>query len=239
MKRLLMMFVMLVSLFTSYCFAAAPPAPTERSTPWNDITEKGRFIAKDVVASRGLLSVHETFIDIAAVSTFSYINKLVPITTLTASGTSYTLAKTDYANSVHGRNITVSIFFVTGTSTMTVNGSLVVVGVDMRGNSATETLSISTTAATGNTAWASITSLTIGATSISSSGETDARINIGRGTKIGLSNNVYVAGDIRKVIGAAVLDTTYTLSTTIDTIIFTAAPNNTNDYEVTYNAISR
>lgn len=187
----------------------------------------------------GILNVHETFIDIAAASQTAYCDVDISTATLIAATTTQTLANADYTDIITPRNVTAVVTFDTGVATTTVTGTLTVTGTTTRGTSTTESITVSTTSATGNIAWRTITSLAWSITAISGRADsTEASLQVGSGNKIGLSNDITAAGDVYKVIATGALESSssYTLSTTYDTIDFSDDPDGSSDYEVYYKA---
>ena len=203
------------------------------------------YVADALEVTGGIVNAPEVFFDIPTASTIAYINGgagtsgTVSTTTLVAAGTSYTLALGDYSNTGDPRNITCQIWFEAGASTTAVVGTLSIIGTDQRGNAVTESMSVSTTAAAGNYAYSSITSMALSVTSISPIAGNVAWVNIGTGVKIGLANNLTSTADILKVNEGTAATTTYTANTTYNTITFVNAPNATREYKVTYKVRSR
>jgi len=184
-----------------------------------------------------LLNAMDNWENLPAVSTAAVLNSVsIATATLTSGTTIYTLAAADFTDIVFPRNITADIAFATGESTTTVSGSLIVVGKNQFGVSATETLAISTNAVAGNVCWSTITSLTYSGFTITDASESTCTLAVGTGLKIALSNNIQNTTDAIKVIEAGATSTTYTMNTTYDSIQFASAPNGTSDYYVYYNA---
>lgn len=212
MKKYMIMF-----LFAVLCASAVYAEPTVFTTL--KVTE-GLIIARDV------------FNDMPAPSDNGYFDVDMATETLIAAATSYTggLITQPFASI----NVTAKVAFDTGVATTTVAGTLVITGVNSRGATTTETLTISTTNATGNVAWASITSLAWTITSITGrSDNTEASMQVGPGGKLGLSNDLYATGDVLSVMfddsGTTAVDSTYTASATYNTIDTTTAGDGTSD----------
>lgn len=170
----------------------------------------------------------------ATASATAYENATsISTTTLVAGATTLTLANADYTDIITPRNVVAVVSFAVGKATTTVAGTLLVTGKNQRGESATETLTVSTTSATGSVAWSTITSLKWTITSITGRVDTDnALLDVGSGTKIGLPANLNASTEVLKVIENGSLTTTYTLSTTYDTITFVNAPDGSKNYQV-------
>jgi len=194
-----------------------------------------------IYVREGIINSEQVIIDLADTSATAFQNATsVSTTTLVASATTYTLAKGDFTNIIYPRNVIAKVDFAAGVATTTVTGTCLITGTDARGNAQTETLTISTTSVTGDRAYNSITSITWTVTAISGRTNTgNALLDVGSGNKIGLRNNITAAGDIQKVIEAGALTTTYTLSTTYDTITFVNAGDGSKDYHILYNVIER
>lgn len=217
---------------------------TQEASATKSVGSGNLFVAGSLEVAGGLVNVSEIFFDIPTASSITYIDGnnvigTISTTTLVSNGTSFALANTDYSNTADPRNVVAVVSLDAGTSTTTVVGSLIISGVDARGNSTTETISISTTSAVGNKAWSSITSMTVSVTSISPTNSANAHISIGTGDKIGLSNDIASASDVIKVNEGGTATTGYTLSTTYNTITFVNAPNSSRDYRVIYKTIGR
>lgn len=176
----------------------------------------------------------DTWVDLPATSTATILaTTSISTATLVASGTSYTLAAADYTDVIFPRNLIVDVYFAVGESTSVVTGNLIITGYNQLGKSMSETIAISTTAATGVVAWSTVTNLEFtDVTATSTSG--DASLSVGVGTKIGLSNNIQNSGDILKCIEDGATSTTYTLSTTYETTDFASDPDGSKDYYIYY-----
>jgi hypothetical protein len=179
----------------------------------------------------GGVSTQLTLIDPAAASQTAFKNTTISTATLVAGATTFSLANADFTDIIHLRNATALINFATGIATTSVTGTLTITGTDHKDDSVTETLNVSTVAATGSVAWRSITSMTLTISSIVDA-STDAQVQVGSGDKMGLAKDVIGSAYINKVIEAGALTTTYTLDTTYDTITFVNAPDGAKDYEV-------
>lgn len=180
----------------------------------------------------GLVNARDVFNDVPAASDNGYFDVDIATTALVAAATTYTGTKiTQPYKSI---NVTAVCTFDLGVATTTVAGSLVTTGVNARGVPTTETLAISTTNATGNVAWSSITSLAWTITSITGREYAmNASLQVGPGLKLGLSNAIAAADDVLGVMfddsGTTTNDTTYTASTTYNTIQTTTAGDGTTD----------
>lgn len=217
---------------------------TSSHAAWDTTYFPGELKTNRLQVTEGIVDIPEVFFDIATASSFTYVagNSVlgtVSTTTLVAAGTSYSLAVGDYSNSAYPRNVVAAIAVGAGSSTTTIAGTLVITGTDARGNAIVESLSVSTTTATGNYAYSSITAMALSVTSLSPTTSASAYVSIGTGVKIGLANNLDAAGDIRKVNEAGTATTTYTANTTYNTITFVNAPDGSKDYKVTYKVKTR
>lgn len=248
--------IVLMLIFSSISFAVTPtryPNGVTTMTPAQESTNSITPAAGELGVQGGVIfidGINEELIlvDPATASNTAFKNTLISTQTLVNAATTFTLAYAGFTDIIHPRNITAS--YATGSTTGTVLtaalGSLVITGIDAKGNAATETLAVSTQPAlgTGNIAWRTITSAVLTTTSIDKSDD-DVNTNtiyvrIGSGVKMGIPADIQAAGDVYKVIEAGSLTTTtYTLSTTYDTISFATAPNGTNDYTVLYKFIRR
>jgi len=176
----------------------------------------------------------DTWVDLPATSSATILaTTSISTATLVASGTSYTLAAADYTDVIFPRNLIVDVYFAVGEPTAVVTGNLVVTGYNQLGKSVSETIAISTNSAAGVIAWSTVTNLEFtDVTATNTLG--DASLSVGVGTKIGLSNNIQNSADILKCIENGATSTTYTLSTTYETIDFASDPNGTRDYFLYY-----
>jgi hypothetical protein len=174
-----------------------------------------------------------TLIDLPAATTTSILaTTSISTATLVASGTSYTLISGDITDVVFPRNLTVDVSFDSGESTTTVSGTLVITGNNQFGKSTTEGIAISTNSATGAVGWSTITQVAFSNVTISGASEANAKLSIGTGNKIALSNNIQNTSDFLKVIEAGSTSTTYTGTTAYDTIAFATDPDGSNDYYI-------
>lgn len=195
------------------------------------------------VSSGGMINVRDVFNDLEALSVTKNMNFSISTATLVSATTS----PVDITQPTNPMNLVAEVSFATGETTTTVVGTLLITGVDARGNAATETLNISTTQATGSISFASITSLAWTVTQVSGRENAtieNALLQVGNGTKVGLSNDISAATDIIQVFyddsGTSADDAGYTLSTTYDTIIFSTTNDGTTDVgTVVYKATSR
>jgi hypothetical protein len=152
--------------------------------------------------------------------------------TIMAAATTWTLASSMYTDIITPRNLVFVSSAATTNTAQVMSLSALVTGVDAKGNSATETITFSTTTGTGNIAWSTITSVVVSATAVGTGADTNITIDMGSGVKIGLPCDLISSSEVLKVTENAALSTTYTLSTTYDTITFAAAPDSTKHYVV-------
>lgn len=240
--------ISVIALFSICGYAIAEPTDfphgvttgtqSQKSSAGYTIEEGDAYIQDDLYvngdfqSTDGFMTYRDMFNDLEALSVTKNFNTDVATTTLVAAATTYTGAL--ITQPTNPMNIVAEVTFADGESTTTVTGTLYIVGVNARGESATETLTISTTQATGAVAFASITSLTWTITAITGrETTTNASLQCGNGTKVGLSNDIQAAGDIIQVIyddsGTSADDASYTLNTTYDTIIFGTTNDGTTD----------
>lgn len=222
--------------------------PGENNT--NDIGEsshayKAAYI-NDVYSKTGLISYKETWLDPVAKSQVGVFQGItISSDSLVQAGTTYITA--DLTQPTFPRNIVVfTSITLNGVAITTGNitGTAIVKGVDSLGNSNTETLAVvstaNATAGLGNIAWATISSVTIRLSVLSTGtivGAVLIQNCIGTGDKLGLVNDLNVVGDMYKAVEAGV-DKSSATSTTVNTTYSTYQPisavNGSNDYELYY-----
>lgn len=179
----------------------------------------------------------DTWENLPVASTASILNAITISTqSLTANTTTYLLLDADYTDIVFPKNVVINVDFATGKATTTVAGTLLITGLNQFGRTTTETISVTTTTATGSVAWSTITSLVYSGFTISGSSEADILLSVGTGEKIALTNNVRQSADFIKVIEAGATSTSYTPNYTYNTITFASAPDGSKDYYVLYKA---
>jgi len=133
----------------------------------------------------------------------------------------------------YARNVTLT--FVDADTSITA-GTVTITGTDLRGNTVSEIITGIATASSltysGDIAFATITSIVlsdfVGAT------QTNDTLKIGNGKIFGLSNELDDSNDVTKVIENETDSTTYTVSTTYNTIEFAADPDGSKNYAVYY-----
>jgi hypothetical protein len=206
-------------VFASLAFSAGS---TKRDWVWNQ--------PDDV----SLGNTQQVLIDLSAASTTTIRSTIaIATTTLVANGTSYTLAGGGLTDVIFPRNLVADVYVSSNESTAVITGSLLVTGKNQFGESATETISMSTNSATGVVCWSTITSLVFSGFSVVTD-TPNVSLSVGVGNKIALANNIEETGDIIKVIEAGATSTTYVLNTTYDSIDFASDPNATSDYYIYY-----
>ncbi|MFA6358582.1 MAG: hypothetical protein WCY09_08005 [Candidatus Omnitrophota bacterium] len=196
------------------------------------------LVNDDLFSGSGLINMKLDWENLAAADTDSLKAVSRSTGTLLAGASTWLLASSDYTDIIMPRNIVI-VDYTVNTGTLTVTASYAIVGTNHRGDTTTETISVSTTTGTtatgtGVVAWASITSITGTYTVASSSGAGNVRTVVGSGNKIGLLNDITASGDVKKVIEDGATSTTATINTTYDTIDFATDANATYDYSVIY-----
>lgn len=199
----------------------------------NDLTVGGSL---DMTG--GILNIHETWLTVALSSATKHFDINITTVSLIAGATTITLADGAITMAEHPRNVVADVDFATSESTSTYVGSIVITGVDALGESAEETLTLSTNSVTGNVAWSKITQVVITATTIQT---TDSNVNLELGTsdKLGLSNDITASGDIYKIVeDSADVQSGGTTNTNYNTYLPSTVPAGTN-YELWYKAKGR
>lgn len=200
---------------------------------------------KKIYTSSGITNHNELFVDLAAKSKLSILQSLVISSAqLVSGGTTWITG--DFTQPVVPRNIVVvtsiSVDGV-GMTTVTVTGTALVYGTDSLGRLASETLTVVSTAdaaaGRGNIAFASISSITVRLTVLSTAGITGLaaaqhQICIGSSDKIGFANDISTESDVYHVIEAGVNTVTSVINAIYDTITFSSAPNGSDEKQVWY-----
>lgn len=196
--------------------------------PIEDGVERG-YIGKDALQSNALqrytIQLRDTFIDVAAAATDSVRNNedlsaAVPITA------------TIDAQPDQPRTISWVITHAQITAL-----TLTIVGTDGKGETVTETFTAGGAVWSGETsnAYATITSITVSARTGTGAGDT---LDVGCGSKLGLSNNLQVATSVIKVTKnkADYPAASFTVDATYDTVDVStgAAIVADDDYVITY-----
>jgi hypothetical protein len=182
----------------------------------------------------GIVNTKQEFIAPAASNASSVVQ--IVLSTSAIVGSTATTSVTIPAVS---RNLTVVADFDVGSDTATMSVTLSVVGVNAKGESATEAISFSTNTGTGDVAWASITSLSITASAYTvSDTATQVTYSVGTGNKLGLVNNLDSFSGVYKVVedSSDVTPATGKFDADNDTYQPTTATNGTRNYEVHYKA---
>ena len=206
-----------------------------------EVNNSGDVTATELTVSGGIIQVREQLIDYAAASATNIVDSDVSTATLVLGATSWTVGDTRVTNILEPRNVTADVDFSRAEATTTVTGTLVVTGTNAQGTSTTDTLTISTNAATGVVAFSQITSVAWTITAISggdtATGSTDdGNLEVGSGNVIGLANGITAAADVYKVIEDGADISTYTANATYNTIDFATDPDASNDYVIYYRA---
>lgn len=140
------------------------------------------------------------------------------------------------------RNLQVVALFDAGNSTTTIAAVLKVEGVNAQGVSDTESISFSTTTATGNKAWASISTFTITASTFTAGGtKTKVTYSIGTENKFGLISGVETVADVYKISEnkTDVAVSSDRINTTYDTYSPAETPDGSKNYEIWYKGTGR
>ena len=191
----------------------------------------------DLAASDGNIYVSSTG---ASVGSFG-VDRSTNISLLQAGGTTWTLAKADYTDAIHARNIS-AVMRSTSTASDAIlesSATLTILGYTARGELESDTISmIDHTVRYSNKAFLSVVSFTVSdATATWSSVGYAARkvgFEIGTSNKIGLPIDIDTTADIFKVIvaGATESSSDYTANRLYNTIDFLSDGNAARDYEV-------
>ena len=185
----------------------------------------------------GIVVVHESFQNVPAPSTTSIVNATISTSSLLANGTSFLVR--DIVQPGIPRNIVAIASFPFQSATTPVTMTMVVYGTAATGGyfASTETITITTTTATGKIAWAYISKFDITVSSVGESSHANVRIQIGNGYRIGLANRFESTSDVFKVVENSLVHIT---SAAIDTQNWTlhppTLPNGAQDYDVWYKA---
>ncbi|MGA2875357.1 MAG: hypothetical protein ABSE82_07435 [Nitrososphaerales archaeon] len=231
MKKLLLLALALVSL--SAIVYAEPTYTGGNGNNGFVIGSKNQMKATALTPTEGQLMVinptfnqQMVFSAPEAASQSAYMTVSVATMTLVAGATTFPLANGTYTNTITPRNL---VIVSTAPATAAVVGSAFVQGVDCMGIARSETISVSTNVATGVWAYSSVTSVTFTITSINN---LPVSLQIGSGNAIGVPAMLDSTSEILKVIENKALSTSYTYSTTYNTITFAAAPDGTKNYIV-------
>lgn len=210
---------------------------------WNDTFFPGGIVTTDGEPAM------VTMLDVPASSTAAFTNKsgggiVIATATLVASGTSYVDGATGTSNQftqiTYPRNVVCDVEFTTGESTASVSGTLTVSGINSKGVSATDTITVTTNSAAGSVAFAFIDTMVLSGFTISNTATSNCTIHLGTGEKIGIPGDIRAAADVYKIVNAGVdLSTsTHAVSTTYNTIDLSAIggskPNGSIDYMLMY-----
>jgi hypothetical protein len=181
--------------------------------------------------------IPQTYLAPATAATNSYQAKALTdaqiITMFAAGATTYTLAHGDFTGVITPRNLYCQTYFATGIGTSTWNGSLTATGVDVLGNTITETIALSTTPVAGVNAFISITSWSVyfDTTTFTQGGDTPA-LRVGVGTALGVTVSKMTAStDVKIAIENGARATTEVISTRYNTITPAASPNGSINYQ--------
>lgn len=155
-----------------------------------------------------------------------------PLNTITTD-----FAETQFTQTLFPRNVAVSV----DKATVNLNITCVITGLDARGNSVTETLTItsSTVVYYGRRAFSKITAMSLDSTSTNAS--TDLKINVGTGDWIGLLGDIDATTDVYKAVvqtstTKADETTSVTVDATYDTWTHSDVPDGEDDYYIYYRA---
>ena len=147
----------------------------------------------------GILNVTDVFDDVPAAGTADHFDFDITTTTLVAGTTS--ISGGAITDPIIPMNVTAQVLFDVGNTTAAVASTLTIIGYDARGEAQTETISVSTTAASGVKAWSDFTSFAYSNSTVTGRATvdvgTDASLQIGIGTILGLGNSITASGFIR------------------------------------------
>lgn len=198
-------------------------------------------------ASTAILNVTDTFIDVTAASTASYFN-ITKTTTAWSNSTGTLILPVLFSSAVPGgyaRNITVQSDYNDGFSSNSITGNAVIVGTNSLGNPATETINFTTAAGTGNVAFSFVQSITVTFSSVpAQNGPGSAKVAVGVGSKLGLSNQITAASDVYAVTTVpgfnaaanALVPDSQTYSAVYNTFTPSVTPNTITSYILRYHA---
>ena len=217
-------------------------APGITFAPTTDATDP--LIIKDSGGTRrGRLNVKEVWVDPDATST-SIITGAYAAGTNTASYKTTAAVLTITNDESQGRNIVVTISSGV-TAGATLAGYVTITGTTTTGIAVTEVLVTSQTVSS-NYAYVRLVSISVTITACDQvtarapTGGQKASFAVGIGNKFGLSNSIYVVGDIYAVReNGVMIDPTAVTSrdATYDTIDFATNPTGVQDYEIWYRGV--
>lgn len=186
--------------------------------------------------TRGLLTVHETWMDMVAVDSNTYMTDVAVDTATLGGMTTSFYAASFLVQPVHPRTLS----FVLTDSGSNSTGTITVYGVNGNGDITSESLSFNA-ANTGlylysSNAYVALSTITLTYTAFG--GVNSEKFWVGVSSGIGLANDLAAAADLIQAVEAGADATTGTLNTTYDTYLPASAPNGTRDYELWYKATS-
>ena len=190
----------------------------------------------ELFASSGIVNVHELFLDLPASDSDSYKANGAIITTTTLIGGGTTFRLVDLTQSDACMNAVFRASFTVGGSTSTLSAGATVYGTNCEGSVTEELIPFGTliSSGAGTVAWALISSVSI-ISNFNSLVQENVVIYMGRGERIGLSNNINAAGDIYKVKMTTAIPVSHlTVNTTVNTVEFPTVPDGAIDYHIWY-----
>lgn len=162
---------------------------------WGSLTvndSSGNDVAH-ISGNSGMINVRDVFNDVPAPSNNGYFDVDIASETLVAATTAYT--GTLITQPYDSITLKAIITYDTGVATTTITGTLTIAGYKTNGESLSESVSVSTTVAETNNAFSRITSLSwASVTIVGREDATDASLQVGPGSSLGLSNDIRTGG---------------------------------------------
>lgn len=171
----------------------------------------GDTAVSEIITDEGLSNA-QTWIDVPTASshTFTALGIRIATATLVSGGTTlvdgaaYAVGGSNtFLQVTFPRNVVCDVEFLLGEATTTVSGSLIVDGLNARNQETRETIAVTTNSATGNEAWAFISTFTLSGFTISGACGTNnvstCTVHIGTGNKLGLGDDIRASTDVYKV----------------------------------------
>jgi len=180
-----------------------------------------------ITSSSSENSIQRIWIDPLNAVPTGYRNVSTVKTALIDKTSTYQLSTGDYTDCVYPRNALVRFRWLSGSTTGQISGTVVVNGVDHKGNVTSETFTMTygSNTTTGNVAWRTITSYDVAITTNAQFvSDTNVYVQFGYGNKFGLLSNLADSSEIMTILENGALSTTYTVDYTYDTIDFATDP---------------
>lgn len=201
------------------------------------VWKRGYFGSVD--ASSGIVNVKESWVNPLGANTTGVFQGRVSTGALVSTGATFGTSAYPITQPDYPRNLTLGTSYAFLSSTAQLPLGCTIYGIDALGRTRSDSFMIpySTTPVTRVIAWATISSVTVYATSQTVTSFDSVRFDIGYSTAFGMSNVVLSTGDIYKVkesTGDNVLDSMVTVDLTEYTIGFQTVPDAIVDYEIWY-----